>query len=37
MIATASMNAMKSASLTKVLTPDHHFEQESFDVLMTPK
>lgn len=30
-----SMNAMKSESVSKVLTNDHHFAQESFTVLIT--
>lgn len=30
-----SMNAMRSESVTQVLTNDHHFEQEGFDVLMS--
>jgi predicted nucleic acid-binding protein len=30
-----SMNAMRSEAVTKVLTDDHHFKQEGFDVLMT--
>ena len=30
-----SMNAMKSESVTKILTNDHHFQQEKFEVLMT--
>jgi len=30
-----SMNAMKSESVTKILTNDHHFQQEEFEVLMT--
>ena len=30
-----SMNAMKSESVTKILTHDHHFQQEKFEVLMT--
>ena len=29
-----SMNAMRSESITEVLTNDHHFEQEQFTVLM---
>lgn len=30
-----SMNVMKTRSITQVLTNDHHFEQESFVVLMS--
>lgn len=29
-----SMTTMRSESLTEVLTNDHHFEQESFTILM---
>jgi len=29
-----SMNVMRAESLTRVLTNDHHFEQEGFTVLM---
>jgi predicted nucleic acid-binding protein len=29
-----SMNAMKDRSLTRILTNDHHFEQEGFEILM---
>jgi predicted nucleic acid-binding protein len=29
-----SMNAMRSESVTKVLTNDHHFEQEQYEVLI---
>jgi predicted nucleic acid-binding protein len=29
-----SMNAMKDESLARILTHDHHFEQEQFEVLM---
>ncbi len=29
-----SMNAMRSQSISKILTNDHHFEQEGFEVLM---
>jgi len=32
-----SMNAMKSESVSQVLTNDHHFAQEGFDVLMARK
>ena len=30
-----SMIAMKSESVTKILTNDHHFKQEGFDALIT--
>jgi predicted nucleic acid-binding protein len=30
-----SMNAMKSDSVTKILTNDHHFKQEQFEVLIS--
>jgi predicted nucleic acid-binding protein len=29
-----SMNAMKSESIDEILTNDHHFEQESFALLI---
>jgi len=29
-----SMNAMKSESITEILTNDHHFEQEGFSILI---
>ena len=29
-----SMNAMRSESLTEVLTNDHHFDQEGFTILI---
>ncbi len=32
-----SMNAMKRKSVNKILTNDHHFEQEGFVVLMHRK
>ena len=32
-----SMNAMRSESVTKILTNDRHFKQEQFDVLMITK
>lgn len=32
-----SMNVMREKSVTKVLTGDHHFAQEGFDVLITAK
>jgi len=32
-----SMNAMRSESVDKILTNDHHFEQEGFEVLITGK
>lgn len=32
-----SMNAMRAHSVTKVLTNDHHFEQDSFEVLISGK
>lgn len=32
-----SMNAMKSESVTEVLTNDRHFRQEGFEVLITEK
>ncbi len=30
-----SMNAMRSESVTQILTNDRHFEQEGFDILIT--
>ncbi len=32
-----SMNVMRSESVSKILTSDHHFEQEGFEVLITGK
>jgi predicted nucleic acid-binding protein len=32
-----SMNSMRSESVTKVLSNDHHFEQEGFDVLIAER
>jgi len=28
------MNAMRDAAITKILTNDHHFQQEGFEVLI---
>jgi predicted nucleic acid-binding protein len=32
-----SMATMRAASITRVLTNDHHFLQEGFEILMKPK
>jgi len=32
-----AMNAMREKSVTKILTADHHFAQEGFEVLITRK
>ncbi len=32
-----AMNAMREKSVTKILTADHHFTQEGFEVLITGK